>query len=130
MKKVISILLSVIIVMSSFGIAFAEEIAPTAIVLNENGIEAASIVEPGELQFLGLGYITGNGVRLRSGPGTNYPSLGSLYKYDDVAVYNDTTRNTPFLYVYVESGQNEGKEGWVHENYISITNPARILDDK
>lgn len=133
MKKTISILLTFMIIMTSFGAVFAteakfsEKIVPIDIVLDEKGMEVTAIVKPEELQFLGLGYITENGVNLRSGPSTSYPSLGSLAKYDTIAVYSDMENDTsPFIFVYVRSGKNEGKEGWVHEDYIAITDPARV----
>ncbi|NMA82969.1 MAG: SH3 domain-containing protein [Epulopiscium sp.] len=110
------------------GESKSEKNYPKSIVV-ENIIEnddGSITVERRLLQFLGTGYINGNGVNLRSGPGTSYSSKGYLYYGDSVGVYNDTEVSGDWLFVYVNSGTLDGKDGYVYDTYITITSPARL----
>ncbi|MET9954467.1 SH3 domain-containing protein [Streptomyces sp. NPDC006339] len=65
-------------------------------------------------------HITGGGsVNLRSGPGTNYRSLGHLREGDDVALLSE--RGTWYKVRLDErsaSGIREGATGWVAKKYV------------
>jgi uncharacterized protein YraI len=58
-------------------------------------------------------------VNLRSGPGTNYTSLGLLSKGTDFTEY--CTKDYKWSYGKVTSGANKGKKGWVK---YSLLNPV------
>lgn len=77
------------------------------------------------LHLLSTGYCNGDGVNVRTGPGTNYKSLGLAYKKD---VYHDyqTTRKDAGNWCHVH-----GKHiGWMHQRYYTATAPASIVDEK
>jgi len=57
-------------------------------------------------------------VNLRSGPGTNYTSLGILYSGADFTEYC-VTKDYTWSYGKVTSGPNKNKWGWVSYNYLN-----------
>ena len=64
-------------------------------------------------------YITGNGVRVRTGPGTKYRTVGSVYKGDLLTYRNKSKKD--------ENGGNwfnvtyEGASRWVSTRYANLT---------
>ena len=56
-----------------------------------------------------------NGVNIRSGPGTQYPSYGHMNKGDIVWIYNGY--NDPWIYVLCDS-PHKGQFAYIHKDYI------------
>lgn len=66
----------------------------------------------GALALNQAGTVTGNGVNLRSGPGTGYSRVSVLYKGDPVTV----TGSSGSWY----SVTTDSKKGYVHKTYVSV----------
>lgn len=77
--------------------------------------------------YLGQGYCTGNGVRVRKGQGTNYAILGSLYKGDLINVYNVEHEVEGWTYITHGCDEHpEGLAGYMASKYVSDLDPARL----
>ena len=77
-----------------------------------------------KLVYTGIKYdgtVTANLVNLRQGPDTSYLSQGFLMQDDTLVIYGDPTPNNWYS-VLVTSGRCEGLEGYVHGNYVKISN--------
>lgn len=95
----------------------------------ENIIEAQDSSDRIEIFpiYLGQGYCTGDGVRVRKGQGTNYAILGSLYKGDLINVYN--VKHEVDGWTYITHGCDEhphGLSGYMASQYVSDLDPARL----
>lgn len=84
---------------------------------------SAAVVEPenpnggGGIGPVITHHITGDGVYLRTGPGTSYPALGQVYSgeyCDKLGVSGDWTK------VKMTSGYNIGKSGYVPSQYVAL----------
>lgn len=72
------------------------------------------------------GIITGNGVHLRSGAGTSYPSGGLLWYGDQFELKTSVRPYADGYYwrhLKMTSGNNSGNIGYVAEIYIRFDNP-------
>ena len=61
------------------------------------------------------GMVLYNGVNIRSGPGTQYPSYGHMNKGDIVWIYN--YNHQPWAYVLCDS-PHKGQFAYIHMQYI------------
>ena len=136
-KKIIAMCMTAAMALSMMSVgAFAAETEVTMSEFPETITVEREVIEPDgsvravidNLYFLGLGYINANGVNLRSGPSTSYASLGLMYYGDAVGVYGDMTVSGPWLYAYVNSGNCDGKSGYVYDDYITISSIAKSAD--
>ena len=71
-------------------------------------------------------YITGNVVRFRSGPGTEYAHTSILYSGDEITLEDTTTTNKSDSCPagWYQATYN-GEKGYVCANYVSKTNPEK-----
>ena len=58
------------------------------------------------------GIITGNGLNIRSGPGTNYASVGTLNTGDRVVIVNTTTVG--------DTTWGNIAQGWISMQFVDI----------
>lgn len=124
-KKIIAMCLATVMAMSVMcvGAFAAEPEVSESLIIDDEEISLNALIDG--KQFIGSGYINGNGVNLRAGASTSYTSLGLMYSGDQVAVYSDTTSSAPWWIVVVTSGNCKGKTGYVHINYVTVSDPAR-----
>ena len=65
---------------------------------------------------VGTWHITGDGVYFRTGPGTNYPAIGQLFKGD----YCDRLGvDGDWYHLRITSGANCGKTGYAPSRYVA-----------
>ena len=107
MRKVLAVTLAVsmmLCVISSAGFARP--------VLDKSPIE----------DFPADGICTGDGVRFRSGPGTNYKVLGKLDEFDEVVIRGSKSNNGDIWY---KIDDPRGRRGtvWVASWYIDELHP-------
>lgn len=67
------------------------------------------------------GVVTGNGLRIRSGPGTNYDVVGSYAEGDSVNILEQFT--------YDGTTWGCTREGWISMNYVSTDGSGTTSDD-
>lgn len=131
MKKLMSLLLAMSMLMVALPTALAAEID-----VNEEEIELAAYTADPDVEkicFSGIGYCTGDGVRVRTGPGTNYRALGQFYKGDTLNLYSVKVTPTPtnsdwgdWLYVTGYSSEDEHYRGFIHGDYYKGEEPASV----
>lgn len=65
-----------------------------------------------------LGTVTANNVNLRSAAGDSSPSLGQVHQGDRVRwIRTQLVGNTLWTQVAVESGNNNGRTGWIRSDF-------------
>lgn len=83
-----------------------------ALVAQTNVENQQDIVQRGPYK----GMVKANGVNIRSGPGTQYPSYGHMNYGDIVWIYNYT--NAPWAYVLCDY-PHKGQFAYIHMQYIT-----------
>lgn len=129
MKKVFLSVISAALLLTSL---------PTAFAINDtdNGImTAATESDPtiSNIIFCGIGYCSGEGVRVRTGPGTCYRIIGHFYKGDSLSLKSVRVTPTPtnsdwrsWLYVTGKSSDGDYNRGFISEQYYVGEEPANI----
>lgn len=92
------------------GTVLDDEISNTSVTQSE-GNDQLDIQRRGPYKAV----VLYNGVNIRSGPGTQYPSYGHMNKGDIVWIYNGY--NDPWIYVLCDS-PHKGQFAYIHKDYI------------
>ncbi|MEV6639674.1 SH3 domain-containing protein [Amycolatopsis sp. NPDC051371] len=82
---------------------------------------AVNAVRPAAAAALPASYVSGDGVRIRTGPGTNYRIVGLGYYGQRFVPYCYRT-NPTMAGVWVLGQVNYGPIGYVHSSYLHINN--------
>ena len=107
MRKVLAVMLAVCMMVCVMSAAsFAEE-------------ADGPIIE----EFPAEGVCTGDNVRFRSGPGTNYKILGKLNVYDEVVVRGSKTVKGDVWYKIDDPRRGKRGTVWVASWYINELDP-------
>lgn len=108
MKRLVSLCLAVVICLGlSIPVAAAKSCSET------------------HLFLLSGGYCNGDGVNVRTGPGTKYPAVGLAYKRDIYHEYQ-TARKDPGYWCHVHGKLG----GWMYARYYTPVDAAGIKDEK
>lgn len=112
MRKIVSTMLLVCLLLTISVPALATSIATVdTSVGNSTESVQSDIKQRGPYK----GMVTQNGVNIRTGPGTQYPSYGHMNKGDIVWIYNYI--NAPWAYVLCDS-PHKGQFAYIHMQYI------------
>ena len=71
-------------------------------------------------------HFTGNGVNIRTGPGTSCTAVGSGFKTDSVTVHCQHTNSTTFEVWYYLKDNTTGKIGWADSAFVSVVTVPSI----
>ena len=110
MKKIVSLMLALALCFSLSITAFA-------------AVDEYGVCNEEHVFLLGAGECNADGVNIRTGPGTNYASIGMAYKGEVFNHYQCERESRDWIHVHGDH------IGWIYYEYYTDVEPARIGEE-